>query len=90
MFGNVDEPREWALVYFLASMSGAQSEDPGATDVDRQVAEEMMSMWTQFAKTGDPSVEGLIDWPAYDPSSDQYLYISDSLEVRTGFSEVGQ
>ncbi len=90
MFGNVDEPREWALVYFLASMSGAQSEDPGVTDVDREVAEEMMSMWTQFAKTGNPSVEGMIDWPAYDPSTDKYLYITDPLEVRTGFSEVGQ
>jgi para-nitrobenzyl esterase len=90
MFGNVDIPREWALVYFLASMSGAQSEDPGVTDVDRNVAEEMMSMWAQFAKTGNPSVEGMIDWPAYEASTDKYLYIADPLEVRTGFSEVGQ
>jgi para-nitrobenzyl esterase len=90
MFGNVDIPREWAVLYFLASMSGAISEDPGVTDVDRQVAEEMMSMWTQFAKTGDPSVEGLISWPAYEASTDQYLYIADPLEVNSGFSEVGQ
>jgi para-nitrobenzyl esterase len=89
MFGNVDEPREWALVYFLASQSGAKSEDPGVTDVDRNVAEEMMSMWTQFAKTGNPSVEGMISWPAYEASTDKYLYIADSLELKSGFSKIG-
>lgn len=85
MFGNVDVPREWALLYFLASQSGAKSEDPGVTDVDRKVAEEMMSMWAQFARTGDPSVKGLITWPAYEASTDQYLYIADPLQVKSGF-----
>jgi para-nitrobenzyl esterase len=90
MFGNVDVPREWALVYFLASQSGAKSEDPGVTDADRKVAEEMMSIWTQFAKTGNPSIEGMITWPAYEASTDQYLYIADPLQVESGFSKVGQ
>jgi para-nitrobenzyl esterase len=88
MFGNVDEPREWELLYFLASQSGAKSKDPGVTDVDRKVAEEMMNMWTQFARTGDPSVKGLITWPPYEISSDQYLYIADPLEVKSGFSKI--
>ena len=89
MFGNVDIPREWSLLYFLANQSGAQSKDPGVTDVDRKVSEEMMAMWTQFAKTGNPNVDGLIDWPAYDTSTDQYLYIADPMEVKTGFSKIG-
>jgi para-nitrobenzyl esterase len=89
MFGNVDIPREWELLYFLASQSGAKSKDPGVTDVDRKVAEEMMSMWTQFVRTGDPSVEGLITWPAYEASRDQYLYIVDPLQVKSGFSKIG-
>jgi carboxylesterase type B len=88
MFGNVDIPREWELLYFLASQSGAKSKDPGVTDVDKKVAEEMMSMWTQFAKTGDPSVKGLITWPPYEASNDQYLYIADPLEVKSGFSKI--
>jgi carboxylesterase type B len=25
----------------------------------------MMTMWTHFAATGDPSVKGLVKWPAY-------------------------
>jgi para-nitrobenzyl esterase len=90
VFGNVDIPREWAILSFLAMQSGAQSKDPGVTDIDRRVAEEMMSMWTQFARTGNPSVEGLITWPAYEASSDQYLYIVDPLQVKSGFSKVGQ
>ncbi|OGO05736.1 MAG: hypothetical protein A2Z76_02075 [Chloroflexi bacterium RBG_13_56_8b] len=89
MFGNVDEPREWEVLYFLASQSGAKSKDPGVTDVDRKVSEEMMSMWTQFARTGDPNVKGLISWPAYEASTDQYLYIADPLEVKSGFSKIG-
>lgn len=89
MFGNVDVPREWAILYFLANQSGAKSKDPGVTDADRKVSEEMMSMWTQFAKTGDPSVKGLINWPAYEASADQYLYIAGPLEVKSGFSKIG-
>jgi para-nitrobenzyl esterase len=89
MFGNVDKPREWEVLYFLAKQSGAKSKDPGVTDVDRKVSEEMMSLWTQFARTGDPNVDGLISWPAYEASSDQYLYIADPLEVKAGFSKIG-
>jgi para-nitrobenzyl esterase len=88
MFGNVESPREWALVSFLAMQAGAKSEDPGVTDADRRVSEEMMSMWAQFVKTGNPSIEG-ITWPPYDPSNDQYLYIVDPPVVKSGFSKIG-
>jgi para-nitrobenzyl esterase len=88
MFGLVDSPRYWALLSFLTKQSGAKSDDPGVTDMDRKVAEEMMSMWTQFARTGDPNVKGLITWPAYEASTDRYLYIADPLEVKSGFSKI--
>jgi para-nitrobenzyl esterase len=89
MFGNVDKPREWEVIYFLAKQSGAKSKDPGVTDTDRKVSAEMMAMWTQFARTGDPNVKGLISWPAYEASSDKYLYIADPLELKSGFSKIG-
>lgn len=60
--------------------------DPGLDQKDDYVAEAMMTMWTQFAKTGNPSVKGLVKWPAYDPSTDEYLYIDDPLQVKSGFS----
>ena len=72
----------------FAQPSGAQSQDPGLTEDDQQVSQAMMTMWAQFAKTGDPSVEGLIDWPAWDPANDQYLDIAWPLEVKTGYSKI--
>ena len=43
-----------------------------------------MRMWAAFAKTGDPSVKGLIDWPAYTEQNDQYLHIGQKLQVKKG------
>jgi carboxylesterase type B len=40
----------------------------------------------QFAKTGIPSVSGLIDWPAYTAEDDTYLSIGPKLEVKMGAS----
>ena len=89
VFGDWDNTTGgWLLVFMLASQSGAKSPDPGLTDIDRKVSEAMMAMWTQFAKTGNPNVKGLTKWPAYEAASDQYLYIADPMEVKSGFSKV--
>jgi para-nitrobenzyl esterase len=61
---------------------------PGITMADRRISEAMMSMWAQFARTGNPSIDGLIDWPSYNASTDRYLYIADPLQVKSGFSKI--
>ena len=71
---------------FYAKPSGAKSPDPGLTDKDTEVSEVMMKIWTNFAKTGNPSLKGVVDWPAYQEATDQYLYITGSLRVKSGFS----
>ena len=43
------------------------------TDADRQLSDTMMAYWTQFAATGDPNRDGLLAWPAHEPSTDQHL-----------------
>jgi para-nitrobenzyl esterase len=50
----------------------------------------MMQIWTNFAKTGDPSIKGVVDWPAYKETTDQYLHIAETLEVKPGFSRIAQ
>ncbi len=48
----------------------------------------MMRIWTQYAKTGDPSVPGVVEWPAWDKETDRYLYIYDAPQVKTGYSRL--
>jgi carboxylesterase type B len=75
-------------VSFLAMGSGAKTPAPGLTEIDKKAAENMMAIWAQFARTGNPNVKGLVTWPAYDSATDQYLYMADSLQVKSGFSKI--
>jgi para-nitrobenzyl esterase len=86
VFGYVDDPAMWSAMYFKF---GARHSNSGSTEADLEVSWSMMRLWTQFARTGDPNVEGLITWPAYDAATDEYLYIAGPLQVKTGFSKVG-
>ena len=58
----------------------------GATDV--AIADETMTLWTNFAKTGNPSTEDL-DWPAFTLENDTFLEIGPGAEstVETGLAE---
>ena len=91
VFGDYDNstPYSWPLIYDLETFYGITSTDPGLTPVDKKVSEEVMAIWAQFAKKGDPSIEGLIEWPAWEAATNRYLYIADQLEVKSGFSSVG-
>ena len=67
---------------------GPEFPEPRLTDADDRVGEAMMRIWTQFARTGNPSIDGFMEWPAWKQSTDNYLYINDPLQVKTGFSKV--
>jgi para-nitrobenzyl esterase len=88
VFGALEVMNTSVFFEIFEKPSGAVQQDPGLTEDDEKVADAMMTMWAQFAKTGDPSVEGLIDWPTWDPASDQYLDIAWPLEVKTGYSKI--
>ena len=90
VFGDWDNTTgNWPIIHLIvANPGGAKSPDPGLADIDRKVSETMMAMWAQFARTGNPSVKGLIDWPSWEPDTDPYLYIAEPLKVKPGFSKI--
>lgn len=48
---------------------------PLYTEEDDSVQDLMLQYWVNFAATGDPNMEGLEHWPAYDAATDCYLDI---------------
>ncbi|WP_101674444.1 carboxylesterase/lipase family protein [Alloalcanivorax mobilis] len=60
----------------------------GFDDTDEEVTDRMMTIWTHFAKTGDPSIAGEIDYPLYDAASEQYVEIASDAQAKAGLSAV--
>jgi para-nitrobenzyl esterase len=88
VFGALDDTESWAASQGGYAASGAQSPIPAISESDRSVAENIMTIWTTFARTGNPSVEGLIEWPAWDKTTDNYLLITDPLQMKQGYSDL--
>jgi len=88
VFGALDNAETWANSMGGRATSGAKSPIPEISDSDRAVAENMQTIWTHFARTGNPSVKGLIDWPAWERTTDKYLLITDPLQIKQGYSDL--
>ena len=86
VFGALDDAGAWAAAKAGYADSGAKSQVPAVSDSDRRVAENIMTIWTSFAKTGNPSVKGLVDWPAWDETTDKYLLLTAPLQVKSGYA----
>ena len=89
VFGDIPAGLYSLTVIYLSLTGGAKSTDPGPDEMDKVVTQNTMAIWSQFAATGNPSVTGLITWPAYEESTDQYLDIGYTLEVKTGIAKAG-
>ncbi len=87
VFGHIPEGLSERIVLYLAPGGGCTPEIPEADEKDTVVAKNSMAMWARFAATGNPSVKGLIEWPAWDIDGDQYLDIGYELEVKSGVAQ---
>ncbi|HEV7689774.1 MAG TPA: carboxylesterase family protein, partial [Hyphomonadaceae bacterium] len=67
----------------LARGGGCTSAVPASDATDLKVASDAATVWAQFAKTGNPSVPGLIEWPAYTEQANNYLDIGNPLTAKT-------
>ena len=56
-----------------------------ASAEDQALSEAMTRYWVQFARTGNPNVEGLPEWPAYEPHTDQHLELGDEIKAGAGY-----
>ncbi|MBN1662123.1 MAG: carboxylesterase family protein [Deltaproteobacteria bacterium] len=83
MFGYIPEGLDTAIVRLFSVTNGCNGE-PGYDAGDDTVAENSVKIWAQFGKTGNPSVPGLINWPAYTQANDTYVEIANPLQVKTG------
>jgi para-nitrobenzyl esterase len=91
VFGDWDDTTGWwKSVGMLAQQSGAKTMNPGLNEDDKTVSEAMMSLWSNFAKTGKPRAEGVPGWPQYSVTTDNYIYIGEKMELKSGFSKVAQ
>jgi len=89
VFGDWDNSTGWwKNMHALIEQSGIKREDPGLDATDKTVSEAIMGLWTAFAKTGNPQAPGVPDWLPYASTGDSYLYISETAEVKQGYSKV--
>ncbi len=59
----------------------------GFDETDEVVIDRMLTIWTNFAKTGDPSIPGEIDYPLYNAATESYVDIGVEAVANDGLGE---
>jgi para-nitrobenzyl esterase len=89
VFGHLAGVKTETITFLGKAAKCDPSLDPQVGAEDQTVANNALKLWTQFAKTGNPSVPGLVDWPAYATDNDKYLDIGAALTVKSGVATSG-
>ena len=94
VFGFIDLPWAWSEMHIGSAFGQKRPDgvttDAGVTNEDIQDDDEVMTIWAQFIETGNPSVNDLIDWPAWDSEGDKYADIGYPIQVKSGYSQLGK
>ena len=83
VFGAIPVGLSSATTQGLARGGGCSVGLPAHDDQDMKVADQAATIWAQFAKTGNPSVKGLVEWPAYTADNKAYLLLGTPLEAKS-------
>ncbi len=61
--------------FVFGTLTRQRMTKPGATPGvrDREVADQIMSYWTNFARSGNPNGRGLPQWPVYRPGAPEVI-----------------
>ena len=54
---------------------------------DANLSEQIMSYWTQFARTGNPNTTDGFTWPLFTNDSQNYLDLNDDLNIKSNLRE---
>ena len=83
--GNGNNPRApLGAVHFsevIYVFDNLRMKDYPWTDLDRKVADELATYWTNFAKTGNPNGPALVNWPVYNPKDEFWLNVGDTARL---------
>ena len=75
-------------MHIVKTESGLNYPGPDLDATDKKISEAMMGLWAEFARTGKPQAPKGPDWPPYASTNDSFLYISDTPEIKTGYSKL--
>ncbi len=64
-------------------------DNPDLSETDTEISEAMGTYWTNFAKYGDPTGEGMPNWPAFDNETKKVMYFQQEPKVGGVPSEAG-
>ncbi|MET3528647.1 carboxylesterase family protein [Phenylobacterium koreense] len=84
MFGAIPVGLGSGTTQTLAARGGCSMGVPLHDDEDLRVSDQFAKVWARFAKTGDPSLAGVADWPRYSEASQTYLSIGAPMEAKQG------
>jgi carboxylesterase type B len=76
---------ELPYVFNAPAVNGVGAPAPAFDATDNAVSETMETMWTQFAKTGNPNPPGTSAWPLYTVAGDRFIVFGDTVSTGTAF-----
>jgi para-nitrobenzyl esterase len=54
------------------------------TPAEKALSQAMMKYWTNFARTGNPNGQGLVEWPVWSASSGNHVELGDQPKAMSG------